>query len=191
MDFFKKYFNEKIPYSQELISATNIFAPRYAFRKNVLVDSVNSSVYFTKYILPADTSPEILSSQLYGSTRYVYILLLVNNIYSIYSQWPKNNSEFNSYLIKKYAPLSIFDLQKRNWTLDELTENPKRVHSYYFSNREIAFSEYKSRILEFPSYKTYYEYEFEENEKKREIYVPKKVYLQMIEKQLSDLVKNS
>ena len=53
-------------------------------------------------ILDGET-PDMVSSKLYGTPKYAHIIMMTNNIYSLYDDWPKSTSAFKKYIIEKYG----------------------------------------------------------------------------------------
>ena len=57
------------------------------------------------YVIGDHERPDTVAQKVYGSVKYTWIVLLMNNIVSLYD-WPMTNSEFELYLIGKYGSLS-------------------------------------------------------------------------------------
>ena len=66
--------------NDNIILATNIIA-RIKFRKLVL----DYSVAFYDFVVADGATPEILAANIYGNSRYHYIILLANNIINPYT----------------------------------------------------------------------------------------------------------
>jgi len=178
------------PDGSSVTVVTDIINRRAAFRKIVMDYSV---AFYDVTITEAESTPEILSSKLYGSPQYHYILLLANNIQNVYTEWPLPSATFFRYLQKKYGTdLSI--IQKIDWTMDELSEIPCPVHSFYtYNGRQIDFSTYEDQFTNNPTdtkptYTTFYEYENTTNDAKRKIVVPRPVYISRIHNELYNLM---
>jgi hypothetical protein len=58
------------------------------------------------YFVSDGESPEYVSYRVYGTTKYGYIILMTNNVDSIYDQWPKSSTTFKNYIIEKYGSVS-------------------------------------------------------------------------------------
>jgi hypothetical protein len=184
-----------IPYTfspevnKDITIATNILS-RVRFRRVVL----DYSVVFYDFWIPEGDSPDILAHKLYGDSKYHYIILFANDIYNIYEEWPRPSNVFISYLKKKYNTSDITILQKMDWTLTELSEEPAPVAAFYnWKHRQIDFSTYENDFLynsaEYkPYYLTFYDYEFQKNENKRKIVLPNSSYVPRIHKQMFDLM---
>ena len=94
---FKMYFDSfpKVEYSNvingEKKVVTNILrriATRQAVKSNL--------TFFSKYTIGGNESPENLAFDLYGDAELHWVILLTNDIYDRYHQWPMNNNQFNA-----------------------------------------------------------------------------------------------
>jgi hypothetical protein len=57
------------------------------------------------YIVQDGERPDTVANKLYGSPDHTWIVLLVNNILSLYD-WPLHNAEFDRYIKEKYGSLA-------------------------------------------------------------------------------------
>lgn len=173
-------------------AVTDIVSYRAAFRQ--VVKNWRAVAFYDYFVTDGEPTPEILSEKLYGTPQYHYILLLANDIYSIYSQWVMPYSTFIRYLQKKYASSDLTQIQKRDWTLSELSAIPSPVAEFRsWTGRRIDFSTYSDHFLnnseeQKPTYSTYYEYEESLNEAKRSIVIPRAPYVSRIHRELHDLM---
>ncbi len=71
-------------------------------------------VIFTQYIIKGNETPESLAFDLYDDAELHWVILLSNDIYDRYHQWPMNVNQFLSYVGDKYS-------------------NPNGVHHYEIS----------------------------------------------------------
>lgn len=71
-------------------------------------DFINSfrGLAIRPYLVQNGERPDSVSFKLYGTTKYDYIIMLVNNIDSVYDQWPMDDETFENYIIKKYGSIS-------------------------------------------------------------------------------------
>ena len=56
----------------------------------------NNATFFTKYRVRGNESPENLAFELYDDAELHWVILLTNDIYDRYHQWPMNNNQFNA-----------------------------------------------------------------------------------------------
>lgn len=54
------------------------------------------------YIVQDGERPDSVATVVYGDPKYTWVILLVNNIFSLYD-WPLSYDEFQSYIVKKYG----------------------------------------------------------------------------------------
>ena len=57
------------------------------------------------YVIGEGERPDTVAQKVYGDVKYTWVVLLINNIMSLYD-WPMTNTEFELYLIGKYGSLS-------------------------------------------------------------------------------------
>jgi len=56
------------------------------------------------YIVRDGERPDTVATAVYGDPKYTWVVLLVNNIMSLYD-WPLSYAEFESYIIAKYGSI--------------------------------------------------------------------------------------
>lgn len=133
---------------------------------------IKNSLYYN-YIIRDEERPDNLSDRIYGTTKYDWVILIVNDIFDIYSQWPKSNKELEEYIKDKYGTLE-----------NAITT----VHHYedefgYEIDRDTYFSiDGKKSIV------TNYQYEIDLNDSKREIKIVDSSYISQIEIELRNLL---
>lgn len=63
-------------------------------------------IAYQPYAIQDGERPDNVSFKLYGNSRYDWLILLVNDMYSIYDDWPKSSHELERYIIAKYGSIS-------------------------------------------------------------------------------------
>jgi len=154
----------------ERITATDI---TISAKIRDLVNSIDG-IFLRSYIVKNGDRPDIVSTKLYDNPRYEYIILLVNNIHSIYDDWPKDSSTFNRYLTEKYGNLSY-------------TESN---YAFYYTSKGIIVSEEYWQSLSDPGKyrETYFQYETRLNEQKAKINVVDFSYIIQFEAGLQEIL---
>jgi len=113
------------------------------------------SIGYTPYVVQDGESPDYISYKFYGNPGYDWIIMLTNNVHSVYDDWPRNSETFKQYIIEKYGSLQ---------TALSTTKY------YYDSSRNIIdVLEYTSLSSNSRSLETVYEYELELNTSKSRI----------------------
>lgn len=82
------------------------------FRRFKITDSAFDYItYFNKYVILDGERPDTVSQKLYGTDKYDWLLLMVNNITNRYDFWP----------------MSEYDLRKH---VEDKYDNPEGIHHY-------------------------------------------------------------
>ena len=79
-------------------TVTNIL--KRAAIRDVVKD--NLAIY-TKYIIKSGETPESIAFNVYGDAELHWVILLTNDIYDRYHQWPMNVNQFLAYVNEKYT----------------------------------------------------------------------------------------
>ena len=112
---------------------------------------------FPPYIVRDGERPDYVSYVLYGNPDYDWVIMLVNDIHSLYDDWPRNSVDLESYIIEKYG---------------SLTAAMTNVKYYYNSNGDIIdLTTYNNLSVTARSSETEYEYELRKNSNKSKIKV--------------------
>ena len=70
--------------------------------------------YFSKFKLSSirpyyindGESPDMVSYKVYGTPKFGYLIMMVNNIHSLYDEWPKSSTAFKKYIVEKYGSIT-------------------------------------------------------------------------------------
>ena len=208
------YDIEKAVYRSNYDVVTDITF-RFGFIKEILN---NISAYYLYPIKDSET-PEILAEYVYNDPEAYWIILYANDIYDPQYDWPLNYNNFQNYIIGKYGSLAaaqtgIHHYEKvitRTESLsgivtekriivnyDKLTDNALNVpYDYYVglpagqSVETINMNGQTVTEVISRSAITNYDYEDEENEKKRIIKIIKPEYYQQIMLEFNNMTNNS
>jgi len=63
-------------------------------------------ISFSPYVVKDGERPDYVSFKFYGTPMYDWVILLSNDIYNIYDDWPKNTTTLNSYIEEKYGTIA-------------------------------------------------------------------------------------
>ena len=63
-------------------------------------------ISFTPYVVKDGERPDYVSFKFYGTPMYDWVILLSNDVYNIYDDWPKNTKTLNSYVEEKYGTIA-------------------------------------------------------------------------------------
>ena len=212
---FFNYFPKTIYTANTAVSGldtvTNIIA-RFGFEKNLK----ENSAAFYKYSVQDSDTPEIIAHKYYENSERHWIVLMFNDIVDPQFDWPLKYETFIKYVDKKYTANGAANTTSQTGLAWAMSVN--NVQSYYkivtrtnINNESIietiqvdanTYANVATSSSSFTlqsgdvitqtvtkSKKTYYEYEQEENEAKREIILLKPEFVSQIEKEFKKIIK--
>ena len=188
------------------------------FRRTKLADYVkSSSVAFDKFVIGEGDRPDTVAEALYGDARLDYVIILVAGITNINHEWPLQDYQVYDYALSKYGDeatmnqvryyetFEIRDEKNRqilppNLIVDENFKIDGTIHKYPNTTRYTLRSqagytqlddkdEFTVTTDNIARAVTNLEFEYSENEKKREINVLNRGYIQLFINDLRDIVK--
>jgi hypothetical protein len=66
----------------------------------------NSGISYRPYVIKDGERPDSVSYNLYNTVDYDWVILLVNDIYNIYDDWPKDMESFNTWIEETYDTIA-------------------------------------------------------------------------------------
>ena len=74
------------------------------FKRARLRDDIYANLaYFTKYKVIGDERPDNVAEKLYEDATLDWVILLANNITNIQTEWPMSENSYHNFLIDKYG----------------------------------------------------------------------------------------
>ena len=188
------------------------------FRRTKLAEYVkSSSTSFSKFIIGEGDRPDTIAEALYGDSKLDYVVVLVAGITNITHEWPLQDYQVYNYALDKYGSeaemnanhhyetFEIRDEQGRqilppNLIVDADFKIDGTIHKFpsttkYTLRSQAGYTqlddkdEFTVATDNIAHPVTNLEYEYSENEKKREINVLKSSYLNMFINDLRDIVR--
>jgi hypothetical protein len=190
---FIEYFNKlgRVKYDLLGTGSSKVAINIMARAKFLQISETNAVVYYNYTVKDTDT-PEIVAYNYYNDAAMHWVIIYSNDIYNIYTDWVKSSDEFQNYLHKKYGD-DLDPITRENWTTEELVAESDGVHHFedYLGNY-IDVTAYATQFTNNPdetkpSYVTYYNYEYDRNEALRNIRLPRKDFISLIDQQMNDL----
>ena len=71
-------------------------------RAKLREDIYQDLAFFTKYDVSGDDRPDNVADLIYGDPTLDWVVLLSNNIVNVQSEWPLSQGDFNRYITDKY-----------------------------------------------------------------------------------------
>lgn len=134
-------------------------------------------ISYNPYIIKNGERPDRVSYVVYGSEKYDWLILMINEISNVYEEWPKSSEDLREYIETKYG------------TLEYSTDT---IKTYYDSlNNEIDVTTYNSLSPTERSSESYYQYEIKENDRKSAIKLLNPGLIIRVESDIRQLLKAS
>ena len=188
------------------------------FRRTKLYDFLESNVTLLNTFTIGDGDrPDTIAEELYGDATLDYIVVLVAGITNITNEWPLQDYQVYDYALEKYGSetemnairyhetLEIIDDQNRqivppnlivdadfkiDGTVNKFPSSTRYTLKALTGNRQLDDKdEFTVATDNIARAVTNLEYEYTENEKKREINVLNRSYIQLFINDLRDIVK--
>ena len=166
------------------------------FKKGKLrEDLFQDLTIFEKYNVKGDDRPDNVANEIYGDANLDWVVLLSNNIINIQNEWPLSQVSFETYVLDKYRTLEKLD-EIHHYESNEVKDLngiiifPKGVRvsaaqsvSYYeqLSEEVITVNPISKAI-------TNYEHEQKVNNDKRNIFLIKPIYLNVVFDDLEEMM---
>ena len=212
-NYFPKTFYTSNNNSTGIDTVTNIIA-RFGFEDKL---KENESAFY-KYTIKDSDTPEIIADKFYGNVERHWIVLLFNNIIDPQYDWPLQSKTLIEYIDKKYSASGYANTANTLVTGLSWAQNISHVQAYYkiitrtsadgtdivekitvdantYANIAATSISYTlnnaSSITQTVSKTTesYYDYELDLNEAKREIKLLKKEFVSEVEKEFRRVIK--
>jgi hypothetical protein len=149
MSIFKNY--QKVNYKIDDYDYLTAIDITNTYKIRNLLKSYRGIAY-DPYVIQEGERPDNVSQKLYDSPYYDWIILLLNDIYNIYDEWPRDRETLKNYIIEKYGSLATAQ---------------STIKNYYDANKNIIdLTTYTSLPISQRSLETVYEYELRKNTNK-------------------------
>jgi hypothetical protein len=189
------------------ILMTNLLA-----RAKLIDELKDNTMLFYNYTIKDGDTPEIIADKYYGDSYKYWIVLYSNNLLDPLWDWPMEYNQFISYLNSKYSTeaesadltpfeymqLTVYSYEKVVNTTDKSTDAVTTIY------QKITEDEYTTLVPTTNTYKpdnvnevsvdiskrivSIYDYEYELNERKRQIQIMNIAYVADMEKRFEELM---
>ena len=180
-------------------SNTDFIQTKNLFRRTKIREDLFANfMQFDKYEIVGDERPDNVSEKVYGRDDLDWVVLLSNNIIDINNEWPLSQSQLNRFLSDKYTPQELVSIH--HYETLELRDNKNQlilpaglVVDEDFNLEYLSGGQIKSTnsLVEGRPVRavTFFDYENDLNEQKRNINVIKKDFLGMFIKDFERIMK--
>ena len=169
------------------------------FKRAKLRDDIFQDLaFFTKYIVIGDDRPDTVATKVYDDPTLDWVVLLSNNIVSIQSEWPLGQAAFNTYVTEKYGDETTLYSGIHHYESREVKANDGTIiipsGARVSVGQSVSFFDEDSsqQIIRTDVAMPVTNYMFEEklNDEKRNIFILKPIYLNILFDDIDQLMRN-
>ena len=165
-------------------------------RAKLREDIFENTAFFNKYIVEGDDRPDNVADKVYGDPTLDWLVLTANNINNVQSEWPMSQSDFNVYINEKYGDETTLYSGIHHYKSREVKTTDSSIiipaGERVSVGQSVSYYDYALgqhvRVTDVSIPVTNYEHEDELNDKKREIFILKQEYLNIVTDDLDEIM---
>ena len=166
-------------------------------RAKLREDIFENTAFFNKYIVEGDDRPDNVADKVYGDPTLDWLVLTANNVNNVQSEWPMSQSDFNVYINEKYGDETTLYSGIHHYKSREVKTTDSSIiipaGERVSVGQSVSYYDYALgqhvRVTDVSIPVTNYEHEDELNNKKREIFILKQEYLNIVTDDLDEIMK--
>jgi len=163
------------------------------FRRAVVRDDYFTKfVNFTKYKIVGDDRPDITSEDVYGTPDLDWLIMTANNIIDIKNDWPMTEFDLNLYLNEKYTPQQLVEIHHYETIEFRDFDNQLIIQGGLSVDENFTVQYLRGgqirRVSPIKSV-SYFEYELNRNDEKRNINIISKEFVPIVIKDFENIMK--
>jgi hypothetical protein len=162
-------------------------------RAKIREDIFQDLAFFTKYDIKGDDRPDNVAFEIYGDSSLDWVVLISNNILNIQSEWPLTQKSFDQYLLEKYGDYNTLYNGIHHYETTEVKNSNDVVivpaglqvdSNQSFTYLDNGVDRTVNPVIEI----TNYQYEEKLENEKRNIFVLKPRYLNVVIDDLEEMM---
>ena len=183
-------------FSPDRNSSNDATIVKNLFKRGKIRDKYfENAMSFEKYNIQGDDRPDNVAYDIYKDSSLDWVVLISNNIINIRDEWPMSQYDFQRFIDNKYSSEQV--TQVHHYETKELRDTDGILlldagnqvdadftfeYSYFGTNYSLSGSDVLSSFSN-------YDYEVSVNESKRNIFVLRKEYLEMLMNDMRDIMR--
>jgi hypothetical protein len=191
-------------------NGNQVAARNLLVRTSIIPQLLNNPALYYEYDIQEGDTPEVLATKYYSDPYRYWLVLFANQIFDPQWQWPLSYQRFNDYITDKYgstsaAQANTYQYQKTISTTDSISQNTTTDIYVIDSNTYTNLIESKEIINLQPTIwnqnasitivttkqeLSTYDWELQQNEKRRNIKIINSNYVGQFEAQFEALVNS-
>jgi len=166
------------------------------FKRGVLREDIFQNLsFFTKYQIEGNDRPDNVAAEVYGDSSLDWVVLITNNIINIQTEWPMSQVEFDEYLLEKYGNYDTLYNGVHHYETEEVKNSESVVivpaGLQVPSDYSVTYFDYLTDTMvttPAPIAVTNYDYEEKLENDKRNIFILKPRYLNVVIDDMEDMM---
>jgi hypothetical protein len=167
------------------------------FKRGKLREDIFENLsFFTKYKIKGDDRPDNVAYEVYQDQTLDWLVLICNNIVNIQTEWPMTQQTFDEYLMDKYENYDTIYNGIHHYETTEVKNSQGvvivpaglQVESPYPVNYYDYYISQQGYVPDASVEVTNYQYEEQLEENKRNIYLLKPRYLNVVIDDMADIM---
>lgn len=166
------------------------------FKRGKLRDDIFGNLsFFTKYKIIGDDRPDNVAFEIYNDSTLDWLILLSNNIINVQTEWPLSQESFYNFLIEKYGSEESFYNVHHYETIEvKNSSGTTIIPKGLIVNSNFSTTFYDTNLKETVTKTNIsvpvsnYDYEILKEESKRNIFVLKPSYLNVVLNDMNEIM---
>ncbi len=173
----------------DYITVKNLFK-RGKLREDIFQDLT----LFTKYKIKGNDRPDNVAFDFYNDSNLDWLVLVSNNILNVQTEWPLLTNEFDRYLVDKYGTVGIGEIHHYETTEVKNLSGVVIVKEGLTCESDYSVTFYDARSGGYTTKSniavpvTNYEYESKIEDAKRNIFLLKQRYVNIVKDDIDDIM---
>lgn len=166
------------------------------FKRGVLREDIFQNLaFFTKYEIKGNDRPDNVAFEVYNDSSLDWVILVANNIINIQTEWPMPQTNFDAYLLQKYGNYNTLYSGIHHYETEEVKNSQDVVivpaglqvpSNYTVTYYDERINNTVTRTTAIPI--TNYAYEESIENAKRDIFILKPRYLNVVLDDMEDMM---
>jgi hypothetical protein len=167
------------------------------FKRGKLREDIFENLsFFTKYQIEGDDRPDNVAFKVYNDSNLDWVVLICNNILNIQTEWPLPQNDFDGILLEKYGDYDTLYNGVHHYETVEVTNSQGvviipaglQVQSDYTLTYYDYFADSLVTVNDAVIPVTNYEYEEGVENDKRNIFILKQEYLNVVQDDMEEIM---
>jgi len=168
------------------------------FKKGKIREDIFQNVaFFEKYKIVGDDRPDNVAFEVYDDSSLDWVILLSNNILNIQSEWPLPQTDFDRFVLDKYGDYNTLyngihhyeTIEVKNTQGVTIVPTGLQVESSYSVSYYDFFTDLQVTTGNLATPITNYEYEEKVDNDKRNIFILKSRYLNIVFDDMEEIMQ--